>query len=331
MLKSAKVWLLSAAAGAGLGLLFRLSLYFRPLEKGGAYLTLAYLVLAPAVMGWIAVWQYLRRTPAENIRWYAWLFLPWVSVLLMLLVAALAVLEGAICIVMASPILLVFSLAGGLLARLVWSSVGASPATSFGVAVLPIAFALVEVHTPYATQIRTVNTEILIHAPSGVVWDNIKSVRTIASRELPGSWVNRIGFPEPVAAKLSHEGVGGVREASFTGGLVFTETVNEWRPGDDLRFSIKAHSESIPTTTLDEHVTIGGAYFDVLDGEYRLEPRTDGVLLHLASRERLSTHVNMYAGAWTDAVMRGIQEQILEVIRARCEAEIAGGTVASGK
>lgn len=72
---------------------------------------------------------------------------------------------------------------------------------------------------------------------------------------------------------------------------------------------------------LDEHVTIGGAYFDVLDGEYRLEQRPDGILLHLSSRERLSTHLNPYAGIWTDAVMEAIQKQILAVIRNRCESD----------
>jgi hypothetical protein len=124
-----------------------------------------------------------------------------------------------------------------------------------------------------------------------------------------------------VAATLSHEGIGGVRQASFTGGLVFTETVNRWEPEQDLRFSIHANTDSIPPATLDEHVTVGGAFFDVLDGEYRLEQRPDGVLLHLSSRERLSTHFNPYAGRWTDAVMKAIQEQILAVIRNRCELQ----------
>ena len=105
---------------------------------------------------------------------------------------------------------------------------------------------------------------------------------------------------------------------------MFTETVNKWEPEDDLRFSIHANTDSIPRTTLDEHVTIGGAFFDVLDGEYQLEQRPDGVLLHLKSRERLSTHFNPYAGQWTDAVMRAIQEQILAVIRRRCEVDASG-------
>jgi len=57
------------------------------------------------------------------------------------------------------------------------------------------------------------------------------------------------------------------------------------------------------------------------NGEYTLEQRPDGILLHLSSRERLSTHVNPYAGQWTDAVMRAIQEQILQVIRRPSESE----------
>jgi hypothetical protein len=164
----------------------------------------------------------------------------------------------------------------------------------------------------------------LIHAPASVVWENIRSVPAIAPAELPGSWVTRIGFPKPVAATLSHEGIGGVRAASFTGGVVFTETITRWQPDEDLQFSIRANTQSIPATTLDEHVSIGGAFFDVLDGEYRLEPRPGGVLLRLVSHERLSTHFNPYAGLWTDAVMRSIQSEILEVIRKRCEGAQPG-------
>jgi len=107
--------------------------------------------------------------------------------------------------------------------------------------------------------------------------------------------------------------------------LVFTETVNRWDPRQDLRFSIHANTDSIPRSTLDEHLIIGGAFFDVLEGEYRLEKRPDGTLLHLSNRERLSTHFNPYAGMWTDSVMRAIQNEILAVIRNRCEAESSGG------
>ncbi len=67
-------------------------------------------------------------------------------------------------------------------------------------------------------------------------------------------------------------------------------------------------------------MTVGGPYFDVLRGEYRLEPAGDGkVRLRLASEHRLSTHFNAYASVWTDGIMRDVQELILGVIKRRCE------------
>jgi hypothetical protein len=66
---------------------------------------------------------------------------------------------------------------------------------------------------------------------------------------------------------------------------------------------------------------VGGRYFDILDGEFRLSPRPDGtVLLELTSRQRVSTRFNPYAGLWTDWIMRDLQENILAVIEARAEA-----------
>jgi hypothetical protein len=49
-------------------------------------------------------------------------------------------------------------------------------------------------------------------------------------------------------------------------------------------------TEQIPPTTLDEHVTVGGKFFDVLHGEYTLEALHSGsTRLHLVSRHRVST------------------------------------------
>jgi hypothetical protein len=153
-----------------------------------------------------------------------------------------------------------------------------------------------------------------------VVWDQIKSVPEIRKDELQPSWSRRIGFPDPIAATLSHEGVGGVRQASFSGGVLFIETVDVWEPGHRLAFSIHPETAQIPNTTLDEHVTVGGPYFDVLRGEYRIEPLSNGkVRLHLTSWQRVSTDFNWYAHLWTDAVMSDLQKRILYVVQQRAE------------
>ena len=149
----------------------------------------------------------------------------------------------------------------------------------------------------------------------------------IAPEELPFSWSHRIGFPSPLEATLSFEGVGGVRHATFEGGVLFIENVDTWEPERRIAFSIHAQTDLIPPTTLDEHVRVGGPFFDVLRGEYTIEPLTNGATrLHLASRHRISTDFNWYARFWTDAVMGDLQETILSVIQKRCETEVHEGT-----
>jgi hypothetical protein len=124
-----------------------------------------------------------------------------------------------------------------------------------------------------------------------------------------------------VAATLSRPGVGGVRTATFEGGVVFRETVTAWDEGRRLRFTIDP--EAVPASTLDPHVTIGGPYFDVLTGTYELQPLPGGrTRLVLRSEHRVSTPFNLYAGWWADRVMRSIQRNILAVLRDRAERRV---------
>jgi len=179
----------------------------------------------------------------------------------------------------------------------------------------------------FSKEIHTTENFIDIAAPVPVIWRNIERVRAIQPSELPDSWSHRIGFPDPVEATLSHEGIGGVRRATFTGGVLFIETIDIWQPEQRLAFSIQAQTDKIPPTTLDEHVRVGGPFFDVLHGEYRLEPLSDGVVrLHLSSQQRLSTDFNWYARIWSDATMSDLQGRILKVVKSRCERESVAQT-----
>jgi hypothetical protein len=149
--------------------------------------------------------------------------------------------------------------------------------------------------------LRSIESVVDIQAPPTAVWQNIERVPPIPTGELQPSWSHAIGFPNPVEATLSEEGVGGVRHATFEGGVLFIETIDRWEPERRLGFSIQAQTERIPKTTLDEHVTVGGRFFDVLYGEYILEPLPKwGTRLHLVSRHRVSTDFNWYAHLWTD-------------------------------
>jgi hypothetical protein len=87
-----------------------------------------------------------------------------------------------------------------------------------------------------------------------------------------------------------------------------------------LSFSIKSDPSSVPLTTLDEHVMVGGRYFDVLRGTYEIvELSETSSLLKLSSEVKISTRFNFYAGFWAKFLMSDIQNTILDVIKLRAE------------
>lgn len=280
-------------------------------------MTFTFIFLVPLAVGYASV----AGSPRDQRRAFTGLLLA-LAATFILLVTVLAVgVEGLICVVMMTPVFFVMALAGGALAIIVRNIRNRRMrATAFVmVLVLPYAAGPLEQRMPQSQTRRVVENRIRIHADAPTVWRQIIRVPAIRPEEYRTTFIHRIGFPRPIEATLSHEGVGGVREASFERGVLFRETVIEWVPERRLSFTIAV--DSIPTRTLDQHVTVGGEYFDVLDGTYEIVPVAPGeVELRLWSTHRLSTHFNGYASLWTDFVMRQIQGNILEVVRDRAEA-----------
>jgi hypothetical protein len=307
-----------ALVGGAYGLTVRMAIQLN--SNFFSVMSAGFIFLVPFVLGFISVYMAERKQPR---RYYAWIVLPWTAVLIALAGTLITLLEGIICIAMFLPIALLIStlggFTGGFTARSIRSRI-AKKLTMACVLILPLTTNPWEGKVFYELESRRAENTIDIQASPDIVWQNIESVRAIQHDELPFSWAHAIGFPDPIEATLSHEGIGGVRHASFAGNMIFLETVDVWEPRQRLAFTISA--ENIPLTTLDEHVRIGGPYFDVVRGEYRLEQLgPNRIRLHLTSEQRLSTDFNWYAHLWTDAVMSDLQQRILYVIQQRCQAE----------
>jgi len=315
-----RLLLLGSAVGVVYGLAIRFSLNSNVFNWLGGAMTWAFLFGVPFAMGFITIFVIERR---QALRFWVWVVWPWIPILAGALGTLLAFLEGMICIVMFLPIALFCASLGGIMAGVIADRLGGSKDLIAGAVLLfPLAFGPWEHHVLYSKEIHTTANYVDIHAPSPVIWSNIERVPAIRPGELPQSWSHRIGFPNPVEATLPYEGIGGVRHATFSGGVLFIETIDTWEIQRRLGFSIKAQTDQIPNTTLDKHVRVGGPFFDVLHGEYRLEPLDSGVIrLHLSSQQRLSTDFNWYARIWSDATMSALQGRILKVIGARCERE----------
>ncbi len=304
-------------AGVFHGLLARAAFGASSVDRVLEVMTASFIFVVPFGIGVLTVSLAARRGALDASK----VLLAPMGAALTALIASLALAwEGVICVVLWLPLYIVLAMAGGLVAAAIVKLRNGGPLIG-GIVLAPYLLAPLETRLPLPESIRTVENEIVIRAPLETVWANVARVPAFREDEHHFGWSHVIGFPRPVEATLSHEGVGGVRHATFERGVLFIETITRWDENERLTFSIHADATTIPPTTLDQHVTVGGPFFDVLEGEYELTPRADGsVLLQLRSRHRVSTRFNFYATLWTDWIMSDVQAYILEIVRRRCEA-----------
>ncbi len=279
-------------------------------------LSVAFLFLVPFVMGMITAYF---NTGIDSGYGILKKMAPLYAVIGFIFSAFFLFKEGSICLIMVLPVLLAMAGFGG------WIGVNVfyrdKNKFSFSLILLiPLALAPIESMIGVSDKYFEEKTAIEIRATDEIIWNLITRVDEIQEGENEYSLFQFMGFPRPLEAVLDTVSVGGVRIATFERGLYFTETVTEMEEKKILGFDIEVDPKSVPPKALDEHVVVGGKYFDVLHGKYELEKIGDKkYILHLESRFRLSTHMNFYAGIWSKYIMRDIQDNILHVIKNRAE------------
>jgi hypothetical protein len=311
------------------GILMRIFFGINMFDYFSGVMSLSFLVLVPLGIGALSIWF----SSPENRRSsrYAFFF-PWlVCIVLMVMTIAIS-LEGWICWVMIYPFFAFVAGIGGLLIQK-WIvnkektkntdpnddnfKTGGTLQISL-LFLLPLAIAFLEKQWMNPAAIFEKHNSIELYAPVERIWANVTRVYEITPEEDHAKLNHWMGIPRPLYAKLDTLALGGIREAVFEGGLIFHEKVYEYQHENRMSFSIKANPHEIPATTMDEHIVIGGDYFDVLDGTYALETLgKDHYRLHLSSRFTLKTHFNWYAGWWAQRIMGDIQGNILEVLKGR--------------
>ncbi len=305
-------WVIACIAilvGAVVGLI-----YYGVFSALGEIFSIAFIFFVPTVMGVVAALLTPKDKPKRAYSNAA------LAILIVFVVTVAALYEGLVCWVILAPIALVAAFVGVFIVNLFRGRRAGKVQILYTLIFLPVVVFPIENQIPDATIYQTTHNSIVIEASVETVWHAIKSVPTIQESEYHTSWTHRLGFPRPLAATLSHEGVGGVRTAGFTSGLSFLEEVTDWQPNKTLAFSIVVQGEPEERIAFPLGPEIGGRFVDVESGRYTIEVIDDTkVVLHLVSTQRLTSKLNAYAGFWVDAVMGDLQSTILEVIKSRCE------------
>jgi uncharacterized protein YndB with AHSA1/START domain len=233
--------------------------------------------------------------------------------------------EGVICILMATPLFVVLAVVGALVGALV-SAFGKSqgPKLLSVALVAPLLAAQIEGRVASDTARQTVAQSIHISAPPETVWRQINFPLDIRPEELAGGIAYRIGVPYPIEARTVEGRVGGKRALLWQRGVSFEEEITAWEPNRHIAWTYKFGPDSFPPGSLDDHIVIGGRYFDLETTSYTLQPEQGGTRLSILVRTRVTTNFNWYAGFWADALVSDTAAAILRFYKLRSERSSQG-------
>jgi hypothetical protein len=129
----------------------------------------------------------------------------------------------------------------------------------------------------------------------------------------------RIGVPLPSSAVTQLVDGTEIRHITMGKGIHFDQIAAEWQPNRRVRWVYRFADDSFPSGALDDHVRIGGQYFDVIDTEYSLHKVNSGTELRVRMQYRLSTAFNWYTRPLADFLVGNFEEAALGFYANRAE------------
>lgn len=286
-------WYLWIIAGAGYGLFLRLVFGLLPSSiAGNGVMSAGFMIGAPVVAGALSIAALPERKRTLSNAF----FIPWAAVALMLIGSALTLLEGSICIVLMAPIFLMFGSVGGIL-MLAIQAISDRRGTHVGAfALLPALLLVGESYVQVRGAHLQISQSIVIDAEPQRVWREILDARDIQAHELPFSITHAIGVPRPLEGVNRLTENGEVRFSVWERGVQFRGLVRERRENESIHWEYAFDSHSFPAGSMDDHVAIGGKYFNLKDTRFELREIEPGQTeLSLTAQYRVSSTINFYA------------------------------------
>ncbi|MET1079232.1 MAG: SRPBCC family protein [Pseudomonas sp.] len=318
-MKRIKVFLAGAAYGLAMRLTFGGLGYLNGpgVDAASGPMLASFVILVPILIG---VYTAYTASPQQRT-WVYCLFAPWVPMLLFAAGSALLLLEGSICIAMALPIFLLMASLGALACWLLLKVVKPARGTLPALLVLPLLTSVLETRVEQPRLLEQSRASVHIAAPPPVLWGLINDAAQIQPAEMAEGLAYRIGVPYPISAKTVDTPSGKVRKLVWGKGVHFDEPILDWQENRYIRWRYRFSPESFPPNALDEHVVIGGKYFDLLDTSYRLTPEAGGTRLEIVVSYRVSTNFNWYANAWGKLLVDDSAQTILQFYKQRGERQ----------
>jgi hypothetical protein len=302
------------AIGAFTGIVLRLIFSGEP---GGAYAAMdgAFVYLVPIAVGAVTVYVAEVR---QRRTWSYCIWAPMVANALFVLGTMAILIEGLICAIIVLPLFCILGAFGGVVIGAICRVSRRQRQAVYSFAALPVLLGFLPTQEVDYQRIGTIERTIFVEAPPQQVWRQIHDARDIRPEEVGHAWMYRIGVPLPVAGVTYATPDGFVRKVSMGKSIHFEQVATEWEEDRYVRWRYRFEKDSFPPNALDDHVTIGGHYFDLLDTAYKLTPTAAGSTeLSITMHYRVSTQFNWYADGVARFLIGNFEEVILDFYRRR--------------
>ena len=215
--------------------------------------------------------------------------------------------EGFICLIIVSPLVFAFIIAGAFIGRAMFRKQNNTLNTSI-ISVLLIIFIADSVSQHHYENV--VSDEMIINALPSEVWEHVVAYERI--KEENKYWLFKIGMPSPVETTVDGKFEGAGRKCIFSNGYVFDEKMVIYQPGKNLTFDI-THQP------LDPEIM---GHIDILKGQFLLKDNGNGTTtLTGNSWYRLYVFPAWYYDIWAKSITRNVHLRVMEHIKELSEAK----------
>jgi hypothetical protein len=302
-------------AGVLVGIVLRLIFWDKP-ENALTPMNFAFLSCAPFAVAAVSVYF------AERIERRSWSYYVAIGIganMLFVLGTMLIMVEGIICAILVFPMFALYGTVGALVMGAICRKTNWPAQAVSGFAVLPLILAGVLPSGPGEVHIGQEQRAILIQATPAQVWRQLHQATAIQAAEVDRAWLYRIGVPLPVSGVTRRQGGQLVRDITMGKNIHFSQVSTDWADNGHVAWTYRFTPESVPPMALDDHVRIGGAYFDLIDTVYTLTPKGNATLLTISIKYRVSTQFNWYARRVAQPLFANFEEVILAFYARRAE------------
>lgn len=309
-------WVWPLLAGASAGVALRLVFWGEP-GKPFAAMMAAFIYFSPILVGAVTVYVAERK---QRRTWKYYFWAPFFANCLYVAGTMLIMVEGLICAVVIVPLFAALGGLGGLAMGYICRATDWPKPTVYSLAVLPFLVAFVEDGVKYDVRTGAVERSAVIAAPPEVVWAQILNAPDIKAEEIEDAWMFRIGVPLTRSGTLAETAEGPVRRVTMGKNIYFDEVITDLRAPTYIRWTYRYFEDSFPKYALDDHVRLGGHYFDITDTSYTLTPVGSQTELRVQMHYRVSTRFNWYADPVAQLLLKNLTSINLDYYQRRAES-----------